>query len=170
MTPRLEAPGMVLRPLVLSDASALFIALSDPSVQLYRRADAHVNVAETEAYIADTLARSHAAWAIAENGGEALGRLALRVPEAGIGEFGIVMRAAAQRQGLAFKALQCAAAFGFDDLKLLKLTANIDAENTASRALFTKAGFVTETLLPGDRETNSGLRDSVVMALSAPHV
>lgn len=169
MTPRLEAPGVVLRPLVLSDAPALFIALSDPNVQLYRRADAHVSVAETEAYIADTLARSRAAWAITGDGGEALGRLALRVPEPDIGEFGVVMRAAAQRRGLALKALRCACAFAFADLKLSKLTANIDAENAASRALFARAGFVTEALLPSDRKTKSGPRDSVMMALSAAH-
>jgi RimJ/RimL family protein N-acetyltransferase len=167
-TPTLTAPGIVLRPLALTDAPALFVALSDPNVQLYRRADAHRDISETEAYIADTLARSRAAWAITEDGGEALGRLALRLPAAGVGEFGIVLRAAAQRRGLALRALLCAEAYAFGDLGLHRLTANIDTENTASLGLFAKAGFVTETLLPADRASKSGPRDSVLMAKAAP--
>lgn len=164
MTPTLTAPGIVLRPLVPEDAPALFIALSDPNVQRYRHADRHEDVSETEDYILNTLAMSRAAWAITEDGGEALGRLALRVPEAGIGEFGIVLRAAAHGRGLGFKALQCAESFAFTQLGLSKLTGNIDAENAASLALFTKAGFTREALLTANRVTDLGVRDSVLMA------
>ncbi|MEQ1492146.1 MAG: GNAT family N-acetyltransferase [Terricaulis sp.] len=145
-TPTLTAPGIVLRPL----------------------AGAHEDVSETEAYILNTLAMSRAAWAITEDGGEALGRLALRVPEAGIGELGIVLRAAAHGRGLGFKALQCAETFAFTQLGLSKLTGNIDAENAASLALFAKAGFTREALLTANRVTDLGVRDSVLMAKPAP--
>lgn len=168
MTPTLTAPGIVLRPLVLTDAAALFVALSDPNVQRYRHAGPHEDVSETESYILNTLAMSRAAWAITEDGGEALGRLALRVPEAGIGEFGIVLRAAAHGRGLGFKALQCAETFAFTQLGLHKLTGNIDAENAASLALFLKAGFTREALLTANRVTDLGVRDSVLMAKPAP--
>lgn len=166
--PTLTAPGIVLRPLVVADAPALFVALSDPNVQRYRHAGTHEDVSETEDYILNTLAMSRAAWAITEDGGEALGRMALRVPEAGIGEFGIVLRAAAQGRGLGFKALQCAETFAFRQLGLTKLTGNIDAENAASLALFAKAGFTRESLLTANRVTDLGVRDSVLMAKPAP--
>lgn len=168
MTPTLAAPGIVLRPLVFDDAPALFVALSDSNVQRYRHASAHTELEETESYILNTLAISRAAWAITEDGVEALGRLALRVPEAGVGEFGIVLRAAAHGRGLGFKALQCAERFAFTELGLSKLTGNIDAENAASLALFAKAGYTRETLLTANRITDLGVRDSVLMSKSAP--
>lgn len=166
-TPTLSAPGIVLRPLVISDAPALFIALSDPEVQLYRRADAHADVSETEAYIADTRARAAAAWAITEDGGEALGRLALRVT-ADVGEFGIVLRRAAHRKGLGFKALSLAQAYAFGPLHLTAVRADIDAENAASIALFTRAGFHRAAYLPAHRTTKLGVRDSVIMERRRP--
>jgi ribosomal-protein-alanine N-acetyltransferase len=168
VTPTLSAPGIVLRPLVLEDAPALFVALGDPNVQRYRHASTHTDLEETESCVLSTLAMSRAAWAITEDGGEALGRLALRVPEAGVGEFGIVLRAAAHGRGLGFKALQCAERFAFAELGLSKVTGNIDAENAASLALFTKAGFTREALLTANRITDLGVRDSVLMSKSAP--
>jgi [ribosomal protein S5]-alanine N-acetyltransferase len=162
-TPTLTAPGIVLRPLLLSDASALFIALGDPVVQHYRRAAAHADVAETRAYIEDTLARSRAAWAITENGGEALGRLALRLPAPDVGEFGIVIRRAAQGRRLGLKALTLAEAYAFETLALSTLRADIDAENAPSLALFRRAGFVREAFLPAHRTTKLGVRDSIVL-------
>jgi ribosomal-protein-alanine N-acetyltransferase len=168
VTPTLSAPGIVLRPLALTDAPALFVALSDPNAQRYRHASPHEDISETEAYVLNTLAMSRAAWAITEDGGEALGRLALRVPDAGIGEFGIVLRAAAHGRGLGFKALQCAESFAFTQLGLSKLTGNIDAENAASLVLFAKAGFTREALLTANRVTDLGVRDSVLMAKPAP--
>lgn len=161
-TPTLSAAGIVLRPLLASDAPALFIALSDPAIQRYRLQDAHESIAETSAYIADTLAKSRAAWAITEAGGEALGRLALRTPEPDVGEFGIVIRAAAHRRGLGLKALTLAEAFAFGELRLQTLRAGIDAKNTASLALFARAGFTAQPAI------NPGAGDSIVMAKRRP--
>jgi ribosomal-protein-alanine N-acetyltransferase len=166
--PRLAAPGVVLRPLLLSDAAALFVALSDADVQRYRRAAAHVSVEETHAYLADTLARSRAAWAITEDGGEALGRLALREPEPGVGEFGIVIRRAAHGRGLGRKAIALASAYAFEALQLERLRADIDAQNEASLHLFRGAGFDREAFRPAFRVTKLGVRDSVVLERLRP--
>ena len=142
--------------------------MSDPDVQLYRLDAAHSDVSETKRYIEISLARSRAAWAITEDGGEALGRLALRVPEPNVGEFGIIIRASAQRRGLGLKALILAEAYAFDTLRLTTLRADIDAENTPSIALFRRAGFVETALLRGDRTTKLGLRDSIILAKGRP--
>lgn len=161
-TPTLNGDGIVLRPLLVSDAPALFVALSDGETQKYRRADAHVSVAETERYILDTLQRSRAAWAVVE-AEEALGRLALREPEPGVGEFGVVIRRAAQRRRLGVKAITLASAWAFGSLGMTKLRADIDAENAASIALFRRCGFTQEAYLRGHRMTKLGLRDGVVL-------
>lgn len=167
MTPTLRAPGIVLRPLILSDAPDLFVALGDAEVQRYRRAAAHTDETETRAYIEDTLARSAAAWAITESGGEAVGRLALRVKD-NVGEFGIVLRRTAQRRGLGRRALALAEGYAFDTLKLTALRADIDAENAASLALFRAAGFCRETFMPAHRQTKLGLRDSIILEKPRP--
>lgn len=168
MTPTLTSDGIVLRPLLLSDAPALFVALSDAETQKYRRANAHRTIAETERYIADTLERSRAAWAITAGRGEALGRLALREPETRVGEFGIVIRRAAQGRGLGRKAITLASAWALEDLGMTKLIADIDAENAASIGLFTRCGFTQEAYRAGHRTTKLGLRDSVILSKQRP--
>ena len=162
--PTLTGPGIVLRPLVLADAPALFLALTDPDVQRYRRDATHEDVEETARYIENTLARSRAAWAITEAGGEALGRVALRTPDPDAGEFGIVIRRSAQRRGLGLKALSLAEAYAFRVLGLARLRADVDAENIASLALFLRAAFAQEALLGAHRTTKLGPRDSIVLA------
>lgn len=161
-TPTLTASGIVLRALVLTDSPALFVALSDPEVQRYRRGDVHMSITETERYIEDTLARSRAAWAITKDGGEALGRLALRTLEPEVGEFGIVIRRAAQRHGLGLNALALAEAWAFT-LGLTRLFADVDSKNEASLALFQRAGFAREALCAARPTTKLGLRDSVIL-------
>jgi ribosomal-protein-alanine N-acetyltransferase len=160
-TPTLAAPGIVLRPLEFADAAALFVALGDAEVQFYRRAAPHGDVEETARYIQETLA-SGFGWAITESGGEALGRLALRLIEGDAGEFGIVLRRAAHRRGLAAKALALAEEFAFTQLNLRALRAEIDAANDASLALFARARFVREPL-SRSAATHRGVREHIIM-------
>jgi RimJ/RimL family protein N-acetyltransferase len=161
-TPALGGDGVILRPLLLEDAAALFLALGDAEVQRFRAQPIHANVAETQRYILETLQRSAAAWAITQDGGQALGRLALRV-DGDEGEFGIVIRAAAHRRGLGLNALGLALTYAFEDLGLRRLRANIDSENAPSLALFARAGFVETARLPKNRLTKLGVRDTIVM-------
>ncbi len=159
--PVLTGDAIVLRPLEQTDAPALFLALSDPQVQLYRHG-VHADIAETARYIEESRARG-LAWAITEAGGEALGRLVLRVSEQS-GEYGIVVRRNAHRRGLARKALGLTEAYAFGTLKLARLTAAIDPDNAASLALFERAGFKRESIVHGARRTHLGLCDSVIVA------
>ena len=161
-TPTLRGPGLVLRPLELADAPALFLAHADPETQKYRVAGPHKDVAETERYIRDTLARG-LAWAITDDGDQALGRIALRIPRAGVGEFGIFLRREAQGRGLASKAVKLVEAHAFGALGLHRLSAAIDPDNSASISLFLRAGFQREGLLRQHWRTHQGLRDAVIM-------
>src|SRR6185295_14621112 len=102
--PRLEAPGLVLRALEMADAEALFAAHGDPHTHQYWSSAAHKSVAQTAAYIEDTIAVGHA-WAITESGGQALGRIALFQLREGVADVGIIMRPDATGRGLASKAL-----------------------------------------------------------------
>jgi [ribosomal protein S5]-alanine N-acetyltransferase len=161
--PTLSAPGIVLRPLDIADAEALFVAHGDPQVHKYWSAPAHASADETRAYVAETLAMNAHVWAITEAGGEALGRVALFVLRDGVGEFGIILRRAAGGRGLASKALALIEAYAFDTLGLHRLAADIDPDNAASLALFQRAGFAREGLLRGNWKTHLGVRDTVMM-------
>lgn len=161
---RLEAPGVVLRPLTLADAEALYAAHSDAATHHYWSSPPHKSVEETRTYIADTLAIKGAhVWAITESGGEALGRIGLFIEREGVGEIGVIMRPDATGRGLASKALDLVLTQGFDALGLHRIAADIDPDNTNSISLFLRAGFQREGLLRGNWKTHLGVRDSVIM-------
>ena len=164
-TPRLESSGVVLRPLELADADALYAAHSDEETHHYWSSPAHKSVAQTRDYIADTLALPGAhVWAITESGGEALGRIGLFSERDGVGEIGIIMRREATGRGLASKALNLVVEHGFGPLGLHRIAADIDPDNLSSIRLFLRAGFQHEGLLRGNWKTHLGIRDSVIMA------
>ena len=159
----LEAPGAVLRPLELSDAEALFAAHGDERTHHYWSGPAHRDVEQTRAYIADTLAMNGAhVWAITEDGGAALGRIALFVQREGVGEVGIIMNPEATGRGLASKALKLVVDYGFGPLDLHRIAADIDPDNNASISLFLRGGFQREGLLRGNWKTHLGVRDTVL--------
>lgn len=162
--PTLTEPGVVLRPLTRADAPALFTAHGDEQTHHFWSGPAHKDVAETERYIAETLALEGAhVWAITEDGGEALGRIGLFVQREGVGEIGIILRRDAMGRGLASKALKLAIDYGFGPLGLHRIGADIDPDNSASLSLFLRAGFQREGLLRGNWKTHLGVRDSVIM-------
>ena len=164
MTPTLEARGIVLRPLKAADAPTLFAAHSDSHTHKYWSGPAHTSVAQTAAYVEDTLAMAGArSWAITESGGEALGRISLFAVRDGVGEIGIIMRPDATGRGLASKALKLVKEFAFADLGLHRLAADVDPDNSASLSLFLRAGFQREGLLRGNWKTHLGVRDSVIL-------
>ncbi len=163
--PTLTAPGTVLRPLDVADADALFAAHGDVQTHKYWSSPAHDSVAETAKYIQETLDLPGAhVWAITENGDEALGRIGLYGDREGVADIGIIMRPEATGRGLASKALNLVVAYGFDELGLHRIGADIDPDNTSSISLFLRAGFQREGLLRGNWKTHLGIRDSIIMA------
>jgi [ribosomal protein S5]-alanine N-acetyltransferase len=162
--PNLEAAGVALRPLTLDDAEALFAAHGDERTHRYWSGPAHRDIAETRQYIADTIQMKGAhVWAITETGGEALGRVALFMQREGVGEIGIIMCPKATGHGLASKALNLVLEYGFKQLDLHRIAADIDPDNNASISLFLRAGFQREGLLRGNWKTHLGVRDSIIM-------
>lgn len=155
----------VYRPLVVEDGPALFVTHGDPVVHHFWSSPAHATLAESVAYTADTIAieNSHH-WAITKDGGEALGRVSLFVPREGVGEIGVIVRAAAQGKGLTSEALRLVTAHGFAALGLHRIEADIDPDNVASLRVFERVGYVREALLRGNWKTHIGIRDSVIMA------
>jgi len=167
--PTLSAPGAVLRPLEVADAEALYAAHSDPETHHFWGSPAHKSLDETREYVAETIAIPNSyVWAITENGGEALGRVALFKLREGVGEFGIIMRREATGRGLASKAIKLVEDYSFNELGMHRLTADIDPDNNASMSLFLRAGFQREGVLRGNWKTHLGIRDSIIVGKLKP--
>jgi len=163
--PNLDIPGVVLRPLAISDAEALFAAHGDARTHHYWSSPAHDTIEETRNYIAGTIAIEGACvWAITEDGGEALGRIGLFLEREGVADIGIIMTPSATGRGLASKALTLVVDYGFTRLDLHRIGADIDPDNNASISLFLRGGFQREGLLRGNWKTHLGIRDSVIMS------
>jgi RimJ/RimL family protein N-acetyltransferase len=163
--PTLQSDGVVLRPLEVADAAALFAAHGDAATHHFWSGPAHQSIAETADYIRATLALPGAhVWAVTEDGGEALGRIGLFVVREGVGEIGVILRREAAGRGLASKALGLVEGYAFGTLSLHRLAADIDPDNSASISLFLRAGFQREGLLRGNWKTHLGVRDSVIMS------
>ncbi|MES1203691.1 MAG: GNAT family protein [Pseudomonadota bacterium] len=165
MSATLRAEGVVLRPLEVNDAKALFLAHGDADIHRFWSGPPHRDEAETARSIEQTLTLLGAqAWAITEDGGEALGRIALFVRREGVGELGVILRREAQGRGIAAKALKLVEAYAFEVLKLHRLFADVDPENSPSFSLFIRAGFQREAVLRQNWKTHLGLRDSIILA------
>jgi ribosomal-protein-alanine N-acetyltransferase len=59
-------------------------------------------------------------------------------------EIGYMLQANEHQKGIMFEAMQAVIKFGFEKIHLHSIEANINPENTASRKLLEKAGFVRE--------------------------
>jgi ribosomal-protein-alanine N-acetyltransferase len=163
--PRLEASGVVLRPLKITDAVALFVAHGDAATHKYWSSPAHRDVDETAAYIEASLTIPDArCWAITYDGAHALGRIGLFGLREGVAEIGIIMRPDAAGRGFASKALNLVVAHAFETLGIHRIVADIDPDNTASLNLFLRNGFEREGLLRANWKTHIGIRDTVLLA------
>ena len=162
--PTLRGDGVVLRPLIDSDAAAMFVAHGDPEVHHFWAGPPLASVEETRAYNAATVDMAEGrCWAITEDGGEALGRMALFMRRDGVAEIGLILRRAAQGRGLASKALALVEDYGFGTLKLHRIYADADIDNHGCIAVFERAGYVREGVLRGHWKTHIGIRDSVIL-------
>lgn len=165
MTPPVLRSGtVVLRPLTIADAEALFVAHGDREVHHFWSGPAFTSAAQTREKIAEWLARDTVeTWAITQNDGDALGRITLMHHRDGVAEIGVILRRDAQGRGLAGAALRRMETYGFGESDLHRLFADADPDNVACIALFERAGFVREGLLRGNWKTHLGVRDSVIL-------
>jgi RimJ/RimL family protein N-acetyltransferase len=164
MQPTLNTDKVVLRPIAVSDAPALFAVHSDPETHRFWSGPAHTSEEETARNVEATLKREDVqVWAITTDGGIALGRTGLIHLREGVGEIGIILRRDLQGQGLASAALALVIDYAFGDVGLHRLTADIDPDNVGSLNLFLRAGFQREGLLRDNWKTHIGIRDSVIL-------
>ncbi len=164
--PVLASERLVLRPIRLSDAEALFEVLSDVDLMTWWSSGPHQSVAETRAYLEPAAAGEWRSWAITRAGEDiALGWVNAHQKRANVSEIGYILNRSAWGQGIAREAVSIV----IDQLLIIegqrRVFADADPENAASIGLLTSLGFVQEGHLRAEWETHIGVRDTLLFGL-----
>ncbi|GAA0480525.1 hypothetical protein GCM10009096_23230 [Parasphingorhabdus litoris] len=129
----------------------------------------HKTVAETREYIAQNCEGTRwQTWAITTiEDDTALGWVVFVASEdqKNVREIGYILNGAAWGKGLAREAVARVIAYGFDELGLRRIYADVDPENSTSIKLLEILGFHQEAHLRQAWETHVGVRDSLIFGL-----
>lgn len=167
----LRTRRLLLRPLTVADAPALFPVFSDPDSMRWF-GELHRTQADTEALFHDYTVGPYAAgarqWAILPAGGGApVGSLSLHRMQQGMCQTGYILVPAARGRGLASEALAAVLTHAFLELGLHRVEAKVDPDNIASLRTVERLGFVREARLRRSFPARDEWRDEVVFGLLA---
>ncbi len=171
--PTLTTRRLLLSPLTQGDADALFALLRDPAVTRYLDLDALEQRAQAVDLLDEFLRRlargEEQRWAVRLHSGASIGlvSLDLRSRVRGRAELGYALAAAYWRRGFATEAIRAVLEHGFGTLGLNRIEAMVYAENTASRALLTRLGFVEEGRLRQHAWEHGRYWDDIIYGLLA---
>jgi RimJ/RimL family protein N-acetyltransferase len=143
------ATGLILRPWEPADAPAFLSAYQDVETRRWhtRRPASEARVREWfERYRQDWQGEKGGHWAIARDGGEVLGRIALGSADFDEGNAGVGywVLPAARGAGVATRALSALSAWALDEIGFYRLHLDHSTRNQASCRVATKAGYLLE--------------------------
>ncbi|MGV9993470.1 GNAT family N-acetyltransferase [Streptomyces sp. NPDC003374] len=140
----LSGEGLVLRDWTEADLAAMPALFDDPDIAYWTPIDSPFDEAAARARLdRDRQLRADGTailLAVTADGGAPLGEAMLRRAPEGI-ELGYAIGPAHRGQGLAVRAVRVLAAYAFEQLGARQVILELEAENTASVAVATKAGF-----------------------------
>lgn len=137
--PTLHTARLLLRRFRPDDAPALHVAMSDPEVMRYWSTAPHADLAQTEDWVARTIAATEAGESdefVIEHEGRVVGKVGLWRGD----EIGFLMVRHAWGRGLATEAARAVIGRGFER-GLDRITAEVDPLNGRSLRLLTGLGF-----------------------------
>lgn len=138
--PIIETPRLILRRLANYDAPALHEMLSDAETMRFWSTVPHVEMAETEAWVAESVAatsRSDAHDFAVLREGRVVGRVAFWMGN----EIGFLFHRDVWGQGIAREATGALLRYGFGALSFASVRADVDPANTRSLTLLERLGF-----------------------------
>jgi ribosomal-protein-alanine N-acetyltransferase len=174
--PIMQTGRLLLRQMRLSDAPALHKLRSNKEVMRYINRPLTQTLEEAEGWvnvIIDAVTRNEGiTWAIClkESPDEHVGNIGIwRIDKANHrGEVGYMLDPSLQGRGVMYEAIQPVIRYGFEQLGLHSLEAQIDPRNLASAALLRKVGFVQEAYFRQNCFHNESFTDTAVYSLLSP--
>ncbi|WP_316770579.1 GNAT family N-acetyltransferase [Pedobacter frigiditerrae] len=171
--PNLETERLILRSHAISDAETLFALRNNEDVMRFIHRERQKTVKEIEDFISSfnegCKQGQQLAWVIAlkENPKQMIGSIGYwRTNLANYrAEIGYMLHPDYWRKGIISEALIKTIDFGFKEMKLHSIQANIDPENDASRQILIKHGFVKEAHFKEDFYFQGKFLDSEIYSL-----
>lgn len=164
---------LLLRQMTLDDAPAVQRLRSNVDVMKYINRPLTLTIQDAEAWIGivmQALEKTEGiTWCIClkEAPAEHVGSIGLwRIEKENYrAEIGYMLEPRLQGQGFMYEAIQQVVNYGFDQMKLHSIEAQIDPRNEASAALLRKAGFVQEAYFKENYYLDGGFADTAVFSL-----
>jgi ribosomal-protein-alanine N-acetyltransferase len=150
----LKTARLILRPMTLADATALFAILGDDEAMRFWDRPAIRRLAVVEEIVREQLeavAEGTCLYWTVWDKNQAVGSIDMSFIADGEAQFGFLFRRDCWGQGYAAEAAAAVIAHAFDDLELTRLKARIHAGNRAAARVLAKTGFMLEEMRPGYR-------------------
>lgn len=170
--PEISTKRLELRPLTLNDNDDIYIIFSDPEVTRYWGHDTLQDKQGAEEFIEKTVSGasdgSLLEWGVVEKGsGSLIGVCAFAGwnKEHHHAEIGFALHKDYWGKKYMSEILGTFIPFGFDQLGLHRIEADVDPRNTASIALLEKFGFKEEGYLRERYHINGEIQDAVLYGL-----
>ena len=175
--PALETERLVLREHHLSDAEALFAMRTNEKIMKYIDRERPQNVEAVRAVITrfnEGFEEGYnLAWVIAlkENPAQMIGTIGYWQTDYANhrAEIGYMLHPDFWRKGMISEALKKTISFGFENMNLHTIKANINTGNDASRQMLLKHGFSKEALFRQDYYFKGKFLDSEIYGLINPN-
>jgi [ribosomal protein S5]-alanine N-acetyltransferase len=174
--PELRTKRLLLRQLKLSDASRVQRLRSNEAVMQYINRPLTRTLEDAQKWINVILealdSNNGITWCLclSEAPKEHVGSIGLwRIDKENYrAEIGYMLEPALQGQGLMYEALQRIVTYGFREMKLHSIEAQVDPKNAASGALLKKGGFVQEAYFKENYYYEGRFSDTAVYSLLTP--
>jgi [ribosomal protein S5]-alanine N-acetyltransferase len=173
--PNLSTDRLLLRQIDPQDADAIFALRTNEEVMRYihrPRPASLVDVLELIQQIHNNFTSNQGiSWGICAREGEAyIGTIGLwRIDKPNHrAEIGYLLNPLSQGKGLMHEAIRAVTQYGFRELNLHSIEANVHPLNTASRRLLEKSGFVQEAHFRENYFFEGSFLDSIVYSLLNP--
>lgn len=160
---------LLLRPVRTEDIEPMFEIMSDPEAMRYWSTPPHESVEQTAVWIGKMLSALEAG----EYGDFMLEFEGRMIGNAGFWkapEIGYILHPDVWGRGLGREAVSAALAYGFEDMGLSVVTADVDPRNLASLALLEGLGFARTGFAERTFNFGGSWVDSVYLSLERPHL
>ena len=142
----LETNRLLLREIVVSDASEMFALNADPEVLKYTGDEAFTSVEEAQSFIenyTDYLKNGFERWAVVrKTDNEILGWCGLKLHSNGMVDLGFRLMQKHWQKGYATEVAKACVNFGFETLALTEIVGRAEPENLASIRVLEKCGML----------------------------
>ena len=171
--PEIRTERLILRQMTIADAPAVQRLRSNAEVMKYINRPLTRTLQEAQNWISviiDSLAKNDGiTWCISlkEAPTEHVGSIGLwRIDKENYrAEIGYMLETSLQGKGIMYEAIQPVINYGFQQMKLHSIEAQIDPRNAASAALLKKAGFVQEAYFKENYYLRGRFADTAVYSI-----